>query len=338
MNTQPLVSIIMPCYNMEKFLCRSVDALLANEYENKEIILVDDGSSDSTSGLICDYSSRYPCVRGIYKPNGGVASARNVGLDVACGKYIMFVDPDDYVTSDYICAAVAKAEESQCDMLLMGYSTPWFTIPPIWKDYYPIENYECGSNAEIISGVFPRFFGMSSERLEKWMSGDPTWQNGKELPAACRFMFRKDLIRSNDLKFKNLKVGEDSVFIYECMRYANSLATIQSCPYKYEPLKQGAIATTLKPENILKNKLILQKEQIRIASEFETAYGRSFLDCYAGSIVIGAIQVANSICDTHQYKVWKSYADEVRLADAIDCISIRYGGGDNTAVATCVAA
>ena len=301
MSTKPLVSIIMPCYNMARFLNRSVEALLSNDYENKEIILVNDGSSDSTGKLIESYSSAYKCIKGIHKLNGGVSSARNAALDIATGKYIMFADPDDYVDMDYISAAVGKAEEKKCDILLMGYSTPWFSNPPVWRDYPPVEVYECQSNAEIIDSVLPQFFGMSSERLERWIAGDHTWQNDKELPAVWRAMFRSDFIQSNGLRFRNLKVGEDSVFLYECMICAESLGTILSCAYKYEPLQQGAIVSTLKPENILRNKKALHCELIRIATKLEKIYARSFLNYYAGSVVIGALQVANSICDKHSF-------------------------------------
>ena len=327
MNTKPLVSIIMPCYNVERFLKRSVESLLATDYENKEIILVNDGSSDSTRQLIDNYCSMYQCIKAIHKPNGGVASARNAALDIVAGKYVMFVDPDDYVDTNYISTAVRKAEVKQCDILLMGYSTPWFSNPPVWRDYPPIEVYECRSNTEIIRKVFPRFFGMSSERLARWLSGDQTWQNDKELPAVWRAMFQSDFIKYNGLKFRNLKMGEDSIFMYESMICADSLSTVQSCFYKYEPLQQGAIVSTLKPENILRNKKILHCEMIRIAAKLEKTYGRSFLDHYAGSIVIGAIQVADSICDNHPYKVWKEYLNSINIKHASNCVSISLRGG-----------
>lgn len=327
MMEKPLVSVIVPCYNMERFLKRSVESLLATDYEEKEIILVNDGSSDSTRQIIDSYCSRYKCIKGVHKSNGGVASARNAALDIATGKYILFADPDDYVDVDYISAAVKKAEQTQCDMLVMGYSTPWFSNPPVWRDYYPVEDYECRSNVEIIEKVFPRFFGMSSERLGRWMSGDHTWQNDKELPAVWRVMYRSGFIKSNGLRFKNLKVGEDSVFLYESMLCADSLSTIRSCPYKYEPLQQGAIVTTLKPENILRNKKILHCEMMRIAAELEKIHGQSFLHYYSGSIVIGALQVANSICEDYPFKEWRMYLDEVGVDAASRCISIDYGGG-----------
>ena len=92
-----LISVILPIFNMEKYLCRCVDSLLFQTYTNLEIILVNDGSSDS-SAVICDsYAQKDDRIKVIHKKNGGVSTARNAGLDNATGDYISFVDPDDWV-------------------------------------------------------------------------------------------------------------------------------------------------------------------------------------------------------------------------------------------------
>lgn len=91
------ISIIVPVYNVEKYIRRCIDSLITQTFKSIEIILIDDGSKD-TSGAICDeYALKDERVKVIHKENGGVSSARNVGLDNATGTYIMFCDPDDYV-------------------------------------------------------------------------------------------------------------------------------------------------------------------------------------------------------------------------------------------------
>lgn len=94
----PQISVIVPVYNVEKYLAECIDSILAQTYQNLEIILVDDGSPDS-SGRICDeYAERYPKkIKVVHKANGGLSSARNVGLDVANGEYVGFVDSDDKI-------------------------------------------------------------------------------------------------------------------------------------------------------------------------------------------------------------------------------------------------
>ncbi len=98
----PLISVIVPVYNVEQYLHRCIDSILAQTYTNLEIILVDDGSPDR-SGEICDaYAVQDSRVKAIHQENGGLSAARNAGLDICTGEYITFVDSDDYIEPDMI--------------------------------------------------------------------------------------------------------------------------------------------------------------------------------------------------------------------------------------------
>lgn len=97
-----LITIVVPIYNVEPYLKKSIDSIINQTYQNLEIILVDDGSPDN-SGKICDeYAKKDNRIKVIHKENGGLSSARNAGIDMAKGKYISFVDSDDYISNDYI--------------------------------------------------------------------------------------------------------------------------------------------------------------------------------------------------------------------------------------------
>ena len=101
-NKKPLISVIIPCYNVEKYLYRCVDSIIGQTYKNLEIILVDDGSPDNC-GKICDeYAAKDGRIKVIHKENGGLSDARNVAIDVAKGEWLTFVDSDDYLTKDYV--------------------------------------------------------------------------------------------------------------------------------------------------------------------------------------------------------------------------------------------
>ena len=107
-NNKPTISVIVPVYKVEKYIRKCIDSILNQTYQNIEVILVDDGSPDNC-GKICDeYAYLDKRVRVIHKKNGGLGSARNVGLGLAKGQYIMFVDSDDYLTKDSI-GTVLKA-------------------------------------------------------------------------------------------------------------------------------------------------------------------------------------------------------------------------------------
>lgn len=113
----PLISIIVPVYNVDAYLKQCIDSILNQKYENFELLLVDDGSTDK-SGDICDvYGKRDKRVRVFHKKNGGVSSARNVGLDNAKGDWIAFVDSDDIVTPSYLSGLYSDVK-SDVDLVI----------------------------------------------------------------------------------------------------------------------------------------------------------------------------------------------------------------------------
>ena len=110
-------SVIIPIYNAEKTLCRCVDSLLAEGYADAEIILVNDGSRDRSDEICREYSAKHGNVHYLEKENGGVSTARNAGLDLACGDYILFVDSDDYVVPGYFATIDRVSSEAPGDLI-----------------------------------------------------------------------------------------------------------------------------------------------------------------------------------------------------------------------------
>ena len=97
-----IFSVVIPVYNVKDYLPKCIDSVLAQDFEDYEVILIDDGSTDGESGEICDrYAAAHPeRIRAIHKPNGGVGEARNVGIEAAQGEYLIFIDSDDYIAPD----------------------------------------------------------------------------------------------------------------------------------------------------------------------------------------------------------------------------------------------
>ena len=110
------ISVIVPVYNMEKYLGRCVDSILAQTYGNIEVILVDDGSSDASPDICDRYAEADGRVRVIHKANGGLSSARNAGLDAATGDYIGFVDSDDYISPDMYRILAERLDGGDCEI------------------------------------------------------------------------------------------------------------------------------------------------------------------------------------------------------------------------------
>lgn len=123
MGNKPSVSVVVPIYNVDRYLRRCIESLLAQDYPSLEIILVDDGSPDN-SGVICDeYASIYSNIRVIHKDNGGLSSARKAGFDTAHGELIAFVDSDDYVAPQYVSMLAEPFINENVQLSICGYAT-----------------------------------------------------------------------------------------------------------------------------------------------------------------------------------------------------------------------
>lgn len=148
----PTISVIVPVYRVEKYIRRCVDSILAQSFRAYELILVDDGSPDY-SGAICDeYATRDPRIRVIHKENGGLSSARNVGIDAASGEYLFFMDSDDIIHPDtlrilYECIGKTGAEISVGDFTRFSEEDAITFLP--WD-----ENYTVLTNLEALNAFF----------------------------------------------------------------------------------------------------------------------------------------------------------------------------------------
>lgn len=118
-----LLSIIVPVYNVEKYLCRCVDSLLdQGDFKNYEIILVDDGSTDNSVNICDSYAENFDLVKVIHKVNGGLSSARNAGIKSASGEYVMFVDSDDFIKTDILKDLIDKISCDELQVLSYNFS------------------------------------------------------------------------------------------------------------------------------------------------------------------------------------------------------------------------
>ena len=141
------VSIVVPVYNVEKYLKRCVDSLIGQSYPNLEILLVDDGSKDSSLSICKEYELKDSRIRALHKENEGLGLTRNYGIERATGKYITFVDSDDYLTSDAVEAMLGKAEATDADVVIanMFYKDEEMIV------YCNFSNQEVGYDTSILN-------------------------------------------------------------------------------------------------------------------------------------------------------------------------------------------
>ena len=202
----PLISVIVPVYNVEKYLNRCIDSILNQTFKQIEIILVDDGSTDN-SPIICDeYCDRYENIKVIHKKNNRVAAARNDGVKIATGKYIALVDSDDWIEPNMLEEMYNKAEEfhtdiTMCDFRKVGVESKYTVSQPIREGYYDRNMIE--------TELFPCL--IMFENIEF----PPTISN-------CTCLFRRKFIIEHNLFYdENIHYCEDSIFGSKAMYNAN---------------------------------------------------------------------------------------------------------------------
>jgi len=203
----PIISIIVPVFNAEKYLKRCINSILTQTFNNFELILVNDGSTDK-SGSICDeYSKMDYRIKVIHKANGGPSEARNMGIDNAIGQYIGFVDSDDYIENDmyeklYEACILYRTRISMCGRYdLLGGTK---------KTLFSFEGYKVWSSKDAIGNLL-------------------TWNNIDSSP--CDKLFEKSLF--NGIRFPIGKAFEDIFIIYQLLYKAHTISHIGDPKYYY---------------------------------------------------------------------------------------------------------
>lgn len=201
---KPFISIIVPVYNAEKYLHKCIDSILAQSYSNFELLLIDDGSKDHSHEICIDFSKKDERIKVLNKSNGGVSSARNLGLDNANGDWLTFVDADDTLSRDFLAHLVTGIDEcvslvvSNCDVILKG---------KVYQSHVTLENTTVSGNQMLI-----RLLKGDNVRNEVWAK-----------------LFRCSFI-GNERFSNEIMIGEDLLFLLTCC-YAGAEDKIRFVPY-----------------------------------------------------------------------------------------------------------
>ena len=192
------ISIIVPVYNVEKYLKRCVDSILNQTFTDFELILVDDGSTDN-SGKICDEYSEKDCrIKVIHKKNGGVSRERNVGLENAIGEYVMFCDADDFVDEEWAKTLLYYAKNNPLSLINC--------------EYYKYSENSNVSNKIIMYDVETATHINKNQYYFYYKKGYSH--------SVFNRIFRKEIIKSHEIRFNEIvKVGEDVLFVLEYLKY-----------------------------------------------------------------------------------------------------------------------
>lgn len=221
------VSVIMPVYNVENHLRKSIESIIQQTHQNIELILVNDGSTDN-SGKICgEYQTRDQKVRVFHQKNKGPGLARNAGIENANGKYIYFADPDDYLEQELIAQNVKIAEEKQSDIVIFGFVEERLT------GSQKIETVKLPADLELYSKDQIR------EEFEKIYSFHPY--------ALWNKLYKKEFLLSQDCFFSDQRVGQDALFNLMVYRSAARIVT-NPAPFYHYVFREGSAINKYRPD------------------------------------------------------------------------------------------
>ncbi len=185
------VTVVVPVYNASSYISRCIDSILSNNYKSYKLLLINDGSTDNTLDILKDYEKRYKNIQVIDQKNRGVSNTRNIAINLAKTKYIMFIDNDDYIKSDYISTYVKAIDNSDYDMVIGGYQRI-------------DDNGKILDNRKIIDSSWGKFVVVSP------------WAK----------IYNRDFLVKNDIKFLDYGIGEDVYFYLQIMSKTDRVKVI----------------------------------------------------------------------------------------------------------------
>lgn len=293
------LSIIIPVYDSEKFLSRCIDSILSQSFENFELIIVDDGSTDR-SGTICDYyKNKDQRVIVVHQKNAGVSNARNVGLELARGEYVQFVDADDYIERNFLENLKSYIElYSSPSIIFWGFKGEKHGI--VVKDYKHKLKY-ANTPVDLIDSII----SLEYNNLFGW-----AWNK----------IYRRDIILKNKILFNtDISLHEDHLFSLEYIKFVEDLLILDISPYHYDTSSDNSLVKKLLPYNEYKiiKSLILEYElevlnlyQKYVTTKYYFNKKNDLLKWYYLSIVH---QISNVLVSTNNKDYKKNYIYSIQM-------------------------
>lgn len=239
-------SIILPIYNVEAYLQECVDSILKQTYNDYEIILVNDGSTDGSPKLCDELAAKYDCIKVVHKVNGGLSDARNFGTAEAKGEYIVYIDSDDFITSPDFLKKVAEKTENGADLIFYKYAKYFHESKRMDTCKY---SYGSAMN---VKGY--------ADKIQKLVEADAFYG------MAWIKAIKRSIIADNNITFEVGLLGEDMEWNYHIIFHSKSMELIDESFLAYRQ-REGSITSTHKLKNITDFIYVLEKWSKRITEE-----------------------------------------------------------------------
>lgn len=317
------LSVIIPAYNIEGYIGKCLDSVLAQTFQDLEIIVIDDGSTDQTPQILDQYQQKYEKIQVIHKKNEGVSIARNTGIECAKGEFFLFFDGDDFM-EPYTCEELYQtALEQHVDTVIYGYhlyengAIKESFLPTFAKDHY--------EGKELIRELLPKFIGISDTNVNNWIKGVPQ-SLFVENPALWRTMVSAKVIKENQLRFrKELRVGEDTIFISEYLSHAKNCYIKRKCYYYLVVRETSTIYVYEKrPLAKLEGKMRLLGARRELTEDVAIRTGEQIEYTWRGTVIMSAIELAFLMSDKRTglgfFEGFEKFCSYVRTSEVKDAV------------------
>lgn len=239
------VSIIVPAYNVEKRISKCLKSILFQKTNYLfEVLVINDGSTDGTAKVISEFEDNYPNLKVIHKSNGGVSSARNLGMDNASGKWLMFVDSDDYLNEDCLEKMINQVQKDKFQLAVIGFRLN-DELPKINS-----QKMECYEGAKEISDFLT---------LDQW-------KTKLSLIGPCGKLFRTEILRKEKIRFEeSVSIAEDTIFVLNYYLKIDKIVCCYDQEYVYWR-SENSLSSYGKAsiEELLKARLLVLETQKKI--------------------------------------------------------------------------
>ena len=258
----PLFSIIVPIYNVERYLEQCIESVLAQDYQNYELILVDDGSPDNSIDICVKYAKQYSNIVFIHKINGGVSDARNAGIQIARGEYLMFLDSDDYWEGTTILSDLQNIITENNPDVIFNYMS----------SVYPDKIVNHYINRDKLIGSFKEDF-------------QDLYQDGIYLGFPFTKIMKRELILKHQLFFIKGRTFEDVIWSFSLVKNINDYAIFRNCYNMYRRERKGSITsvvTAKNQESLFQNlsDVITEIENMKLNNELLPGFKKYVDDIY----------------------------------------------------------
>lgn len=256
--SKPLVSIILPVYNAQNHIARCLESICAQSWQNIEIIVLNDGSKDQSLPVCEAFRAKDERIVLVDKANSGVSDTRNLGLKLASGKYVQFVDSDDYIDPDFTEHLVTAAEQNHADLVIAPYK---MVIPAgATKPEQVLEKLQ--DDLGVMHVARPpevRVYGFLPEGV---YDKDTFARRLMDKPASYFYsvlwnkLYRREMLLAHDIRFTSeMRWAEDLVFNMQYIQYAAVFASIAQPGYYYVQNPQSICHTQINPATLVQNKI-----------------------------------------------------------------------------------